>query len=156
VISRRHPIARSTKPIRRRAPVRKRRAKPRRTTALRCPTYIAWLHKQRCEHCGSLNPDPAHGPAAGRSLKGPDNYALPLCRQVHEFLDGQARLPNGKWGRRAALAWLGWNDSGMLDGERCTSNEQAEASWRARALFWWTKFCRETGCDLATGRKVRR
>jgi hypothetical protein len=48
---RRTSIPRSTKPI------PKRRAKLRRCLALRCPSYIAWLHHQRCEHCGAPNPE---------------------------------------------------------------------------------------------------
>ena len=142
-MTRSHPITRSTKPIPHRAPIRKRRAKPRRTTALRCPAYIAWLHKQRCEHCGALNPDPYHGPASGRGVKGPDNEALPLCRTVHQFVDGQARLPNREWGRKAAMDWLGWFDSFGL-------------GWNERAAWWWAKFCQETKRDLMTGQKVRR
>jgi hypothetical protein len=89
----------------------------------------------------------------GRGLKGADNEALPLCHQVHLWVDGHAKLPNGEVGRRATMAWLGWDDSGIFDGERSLSTEQAEATWKVRASFWWAKFCRETGRDMETGRK---
>ena len=132
---RRTSIPRSTKPI------PKRRAKPRRCLVLRCPSYIAWLHHQRCEHCGAENPDPAHGPAAGRGMKGADNLALPLCHQVHLWVDGQAKLPNGEVGRAATMAFLGW-DTPISRG------------WNERALAWWTTFCFRTGRDPETGRKL--
>jgi hypothetical protein len=126
--------------VARKKPIKKRRSKPRRSLALRCPAYIVWLHHQRCEHCGALNPDPAHGPAAGRGMKGPDNEALPLCHPVHLWVDGQAKLPNGDVGRAATVAFLGWDTP-------------ISRSWNERALSWWTTFCRVTGRDMRTGNK---
>lgn len=91
---RRTPLKRSTKPIPR------RRAKPRRGP-LRDPGYLAFLREEgKCIACmmrlgetyvrGTLklirpgNCDPAHGPVNGMRSKGPDNEAMPLCRQHHE------------------------------------------------------------------------
>jgi hypothetical protein len=74
-------------------------------------------------------------------MKGADNLALPLCHQVHLWVDGQAKLPNGEVGRAATMAFLGW-DTPISRG------------WNERALAWWTTFCFRTGRDPETGRKL--
>jgi hypothetical protein len=77
-----------------------RRCKPRRGP-LRDPHYLAFLREEgKCIVCmmrlgqtyvpGTLklirpgNCDPAHGPVNGRSSKGPDDEAMPLCRLHHD------------------------------------------------------------------------
>lgn len=92
MIPRRTPLKRSTKPI------PKRRAKPRRGP-LRDKGYLQFLRDEGvCYACkirrmyfalmGLIRPmirevEPAHGPVNGIGSKGPDNEAIPLCRQHH-------------------------------------------------------------------------
>lgn len=81
------------KPIKRNVrPKAKRTGKPRRVSVLRCRPYLDWLQERRCVAC-ILKPrgfaerafvDPAHGPVNGRSSKGADNEAIPLCRHHHD------------------------------------------------------------------------
>ena len=93
----RQPLKRSPLPDRTSAPLRKR-AKPRKVSVLRDRGYLDWLRDEcRCVVCvilkmcyrdrrcasGSMPIDPAHGPSAGMRLKGPDNEAIPLCRDHH-------------------------------------------------------------------------
>ena len=99
---RRTPLPRSTKPIARNARPKAKRAAPRRGPE-RDPGYLDFLRERGwCVACvaayRSLPPslvpymdwaacgrvDPAHGPVNGRSSKGPDNEAIPLCRHHHE------------------------------------------------------------------------
>jgi hypothetical protein len=70
-------------------PIRAKRAKPRRTTVFRCRPYLDWLKERECLVSGegeyhSYPIDPAHGPSAGKGLKGTDSGAVPLCRFHHE------------------------------------------------------------------------
>lgn len=87
------------KPIARRTPIAKKRAKPRRVSVLRDPAYRAWLRERVCVACRSefrhAEPetfpaarllriiDPAHTENNGRSSKGPDSSCIPLCRTHH-------------------------------------------------------------------------
>ena len=84
MIRHRIPLERSRKPIPR------KRTKPRRGP-LRDPGYLAFL-RERCPCIVALGftsryslgkCDAAHGPVNGRGSKGPDNEALPLCREHH-------------------------------------------------------------------------
>src|SRR5690242_14177889 len=115
MITRRNPIARSTKPIpRRRATLRR--------GPMRCPEYRAWLREEGfCAVCwpkhsprtGSmLKPcidtcDPCHTENGGMRMKGPDSGCAPLCRVHHDQYDGRAKLPNGEVGRAAFEAYYG-------------------------------------------------
>ena len=96
---RRTPLKRS--PLKRSlVAVNRKRAKPRRGP-MRDPGYLLFLRCDcKCVACAilgcgarrALNPcnwasvtiDPAHGPVNGRSSKGPDNEAIPLCSHHHE------------------------------------------------------------------------
>ena len=83
--------------------VRRGRIKPRRGPA-RDRDYLNFLREEgKCVACPYAGPcrlpdlfrfasdvcDPAHGPVNGRSSKGPDSEAIPLCRRHH---DEQGRL----------------------------------------------------------------
>ena len=48
--------------------------------------YLDWLKTQNCVVCGRTPCDPAHQPSQwnGVSLKSPDTYCLPLCRECHD------------------------------------------------------------------------
>ena len=58
---------------------------------MRLPTYrnrkyLDWLKGQPCLVCKHLPCDPAHqslGWPSGTGIKGPDSFALPLCRRCH-------------------------------------------------------------------------
>src|SRR5690349_19121744 len=104
MITRRKPIARSTKPIPR------RRATPRRGP-LRCPEYRAWLVDHGLcavnRGCNRWPCDPCHTENGGASMKGPDSSCAPLCRVHHDQMDGRAKLPNGEVGRAAFEAYYG-------------------------------------------------
>ena len=112
----------------------RRREKPRRGP-LRDPGYLRFLREEgRCVACrfwlvrygapgaGTGYPtartcscacDLAHGPVNGKSSKGPDNEAIPLCRAHH---DEQHRLGwpafeahyGFSWEREAAVWWAAW------------------------------------------------
>lgn len=104
MILRRTPLKRSTKPIARRKRVKAKRATPRRGP-LRDPGYRAFLREEgKCVACAlhcirhgyangctSCVPyslgrcDPAHGPVNGMRSKGPDNEAVPMCREHHVY-----------------------------------------------------------------------
>ena len=88
----------SRKAFIKRSSVRKKRAKPRRVSVLRDRGYLDWLSAEcLCVACvllkmiyrdrkcasGSGPVDPAHGPVNGMRSKGPDDGAIPLCRQHH-------------------------------------------------------------------------
>lgn len=61
-----------------------KRSKPRRTSVHRDRKYLDWLWDRRCAVCKSHgNVVPAHGPSAGKGVKGPDNGAIPLCIHCH-------------------------------------------------------------------------
>ena len=90
---RRTPLKRS--PLKRSPAVNRKRAKPRRVSALRDRQYLDWLKDRWCVACiagrdhapsraGGFVCDPAHGPVNGRGSKGPDNEAIPLCRHHHD------------------------------------------------------------------------
>ena len=80
------PIARSTR-------VNVTRSTPRRVFVHRDREYLDWLMVRGCVACfiehgrlhwkGGVLCDPAHGPSAGKGLKGPDKEAIPLCRHHH-------------------------------------------------------------------------
>ena len=79
-----------SKPIARTTRINAKRATPRRVSVHRDREYLDWLKARLCIAClpGSANCllrdcDPAHGPSAGKGLKGPDNEAIPLCRHHH-------------------------------------------------------------------------
>lgn len=106
MIRRRAPLKRS--PLKRsRKPIPRKRATPRRGP-LRDRGYLNFLategqcvacrehcirhgYSGGCKACRDLSIghcDPAHGPANGLGSKGPDNEALPLCREHHEYQTG--------------------------------------------------------------------
>ena len=70
------------------APLKRKRKTARRVSVLRDRGYLDWLRDCECViRIGgpSLHmSDPAHGPVNGRGSKGPDNEAIPLCRNHHE------------------------------------------------------------------------
>lgn len=81
-----------TKPIQRRTPLKRsekriapRRSKPRRTSGLKCPDYVTWLHTRPCAVCQdrSKNSDGAHCETNGMGSKAGDDKRLPLCRKCH-------------------------------------------------------------------------
>ena len=82
----RSPIARSTKPI------RKKRAKPRRVSVVRDEKYKAWHVENfgcavgnQVHVIASLGKcDPAHGPVNGMRSKGGDDGIISLCRCHHD------------------------------------------------------------------------
>ncbi len=96
MIQRRTPLPRSKAPLKR-SSVKQKRAKPRRVSVDRNPDYLEWLRERRCITCVLLHMiyrdrlcasgagpiDAAHGPVNGRSSKGPDSGAIPLCRAHH-------------------------------------------------------------------------
>lgn len=95
---RRTPLKRSTTPIARNVRLKAKRSKPRRVSVLRDRAYLDLLGQCRCVACsvaklcyrdrlcasGLMPIDPAHGPVAGARMKGPDNEAIPLCRDHHD------------------------------------------------------------------------
>lgn len=53
-------------------------------TLWRSPGFLTFLRAEgRCVVCGRGNCDPAHGPNAGMSAKGPDSGCIPLDRSCH-------------------------------------------------------------------------
>lgn len=73
-------------------PIPKKRSKPRRTLQFRDKKYREWVAQRgQCQVCEILKQRGdrfvffgrdcclAHGPAAGKSLKGPDNEGMALC-----------------------------------------------------------------------------
>lgn len=110
----RTPLRRSTKPIARNTPPKKKRTGTRRVSVDRNPKYLAWCHDQRCAACKQIGlirrvgdrfpVSPAHGPNNGMSSKGPDTEAVPLCEfpgpNHHGMYDGRIKLPNGKLNAR--------------------------------------------------------
>lgn len=102
-----------------RAPIPRKRAKPRRTNQSRDPGYLAYLREfGLCAACTSctigellsrhhLFCDPCHTKNGGMSMKGPDSGCAPLCRVHHDQYDGRAKLPNGEVGKVAFEAYYG-------------------------------------------------
>jgi len=105
---RRHPIARSQKPIQRRAPVRKRRVKPRRGR-VSDRAFVSWVH----ENFGCLvafaggcgGPLTWHHVRDHGSQKD-DTWGLLLCFAHHEVQGGSESieaLGKEKWERRFGM-----------------------------------------------------
>ena len=87
---RRTPLNRSTTPIPRNVRPKAKRAGKRRVSVLRDRKFLDWLRERDCTlaslgipHRCCLAVDPAHGPPVGLRVKGPDNEAIPLCRNLH-------------------------------------------------------------------------
>ena len=85
---RRHPIARSTKPIPRRAPVRKRRTKPRRGRVID-KSYLAWIAQQPCMISGK--PATVHHVRRFGEPKS-DHRILPLAPEYHQIQAGHTSI----------------------------------------------------------------
>lgn len=49
--------------------------------------------------------DPAHGPVNGTGSKGPDNEALPLCRDHHEY---QAEIGHERFAQLYGFPFSDW------------------------------------------------
>lgn len=93
----RSPIKRGSPPKRtamqtRKAAIKKKRSKPRRTSAKKNPAYVNWLHERKCIACAVLPRDKyapfmiidaAHTENNGMRSKGPDSSRVPLCRNPH-------------------------------------------------------------------------
>lgn len=77
-----------TKPFRRKTWLRSRRSRPRRSSRVRDPEYMAWIRKQPCaadglSPCyGSVEAD--HTGGRGMSQKSDDHTCIPLCRRHHQ------------------------------------------------------------------------
>jgi hypothetical protein len=96
------PLKRSSNPIARKVPIRKRRKGPPRRGPFRDKEYLAFLRAAGvCACCGNPRVVPAHGPTNGTSSKGPDNLAVALCHLHHDIADRRRKLPDGTWGRAA-------------------------------------------------------
>jgi len=114
-----HPMADRAKalsgshPMKRRKPIPRKRAKPRRGP-LRDPGYRAFLREEGwCPVCWpdlwaresaeirnfqGCSCDPCHTENGGLSMKGPDSSCAPLCRYHHLMYDS---------GRKAFEKWFG-------------------------------------------------
>ncbi len=119
--------------------VKAKRAKPRRVSVMRDRDYLNWLRDQRCvvtKKCGypiavTMRPhlhwkttivDPAHGPPAGRGMKGPDNEAIPLTRYYHD--------------EQTKLGWAAFEAKYGIDREK-----EAAAHWALYKLIGKEDIC---------------
>lgn len=64
---------------------------------LRDRAYLDWLREQRCIFTGRYGNDfesvvPAHIGTAGKSMKSPDNEALPILDSVHKRMHQQGEI----------------------------------------------------------------